>query len=423
LFFLSTSFLSAEVFVNFSPKQARALDAIAKWLADPHSKQTFYLAGYAGVGKTSVLRHVIQDVQGLVLCGAFTGRAASVMRKAGLPNATTIHRILYKPAGDPPSLDMIERTKKEVERLRTVNDAGAQATADRLTAQLRTMEEEAKRSGPRFALNDGTDLARAKLCVIDECSFVSERIGKDLESFGCKLLVVGDPAQLPPVFGSGYFTAREPDFFLDEVHRQALDSPILRLADFARRGERLPYGKHGDCEVLHSGDPSLQDRALAADIVIVGRNRTRHASNAKIRRLLGRAESPAPVLGDKVMGLRNDHELGILNGSQWTVSRSVPNYEAMTTQLDLVSADEDADRVGCSSWLHHFMAREDELNRLPRRDHYEADYAFAITCHKAQGGGFNNVLVFDESAAFGKDAHRWRYTAITRSISRVEVVQ
>ena len=413
--------------MKFSPKQAKALDAIAAWLADPHSKQTFYLAGYAGVGKTSVLRHVISDVKGLVLCGAFTGRAASVMRKAGLPNATTIHRILYKPAGDPPSQEMIERTKQEVARLRSINDAGARATADRLAAQLCGMEEEAKRTGPRFALNGATDLSRAKLCVIDECSFVSERIGKDLESFGCKLLVVGDPAQLPPVFGTGYFTTREPDFFLDEVHRQALDSPILRLADFARRGEPLPYGKHGNCEVLRSRDPSLQDRALAADIVIVGRNRTRHASNAKIRRLLGRSESPAPVLGDKVMGLRNDHELGILNGSQWTVARSVPNYDAMTAQLDLVSeggvADEDVDRVGCSSWLHHFMAREDELNRLPRRDHYEADYGFAITCHKAQGGGFNNVLVFDESAAFGKDSHRWRYTAITRSISRVEVVQ
>jgi exodeoxyribonuclease-5 len=409
--------------VIFSPKQAKALDAIAAWLADPNAKQTFYLAGYAGVGKTSVLRHVIKDVKGRVLCAAFTGRAASVMRRAGLPNATTIHRILYKPAGDPPSPALIEKTRQEITRLRAVADPGARETVDRLVAQLHKMEEDAKRSGPRFALNEVSDLAHAKLCVIDECSFVSERIGKDLESFGCKLLVVGDPAQLPPVFGTGYFTTREPDFFLDEIHRQALDSPILYLADKARRGEPLPYGKHGNCEVLHKGDPSLQDRVLAADIVIVGRNRTRHASNAKIRRLLGRADSPAPVVGDKIMGLRNDHELGIFNGSQWLVEQCCPNYDAMTATIELASADEENTHVQCSTWLHHFMAREDELQKLSRRDHYESDFSFAVTCHKAQGGGFPNVLVFDESAAFGKDAFRWRYTAITRASSRVEIVQ
>jgi exodeoxyribonuclease-5 len=409
--------------VKFSPKQAQALDAIAAWLADPHAKQTFYLAGYAGVGKTSVLKHIIQDIKGLVLCGAFTGRAASVMRKAGLPNATTIHRILYKPAGDPPSPAMLAQAKQEIARLRTVEDPGAQATADSLVTKLQRMEEDAAHAGPRFSLNSVSELARAKLCVIDECSFVSERIGRDLESFGCKLLVVGDPAQLPPVFGTGYFTSRDPDFFLDEIHRQALDSPILYLADRARRGESLPYGKHGNCEVFRYGDPTLQDRALAADIVIVGRNRTRHASNAKIRRLLGRSESPAPVPGDKVMGLRNDHELGILNGSQWTVARCTPNYDSMTAKIELSSADDEGDRIECSTWLHHFMAREDELDKLPRREHYEADFSFAVTCHKAQGGGFPNVLVFDESSAFGKEAHRWKYTAITRAISRVEVAQ
>ena len=411
--------------MKFSPKQAKALDAIAAWLADPHAQQTFYLAGYAGVGKTSVLRHVIQDVKGLVLCAAFTGRAASVMRRAGLPNATTIHRILYKPAGDPPSPAMIEQLKQELAKLRETEGPDARETAERLAAQLHRMTEDAKRTGPRFALNPASDLSRAKLCVIDECSFVSERIGKDLESFACKLLVVGDPAQLPPVFGAGYFTSRDPDFFLDEIHRQALDSPILYLADKARRGEPLPFGKHGNCEVLHRGDPSLQDRALAADIMIVGRNRTRHASNAKIRRLLGRADAPAPVPGDKIMGLRNDHELGILNGSQWVVARCSPNYDAMTAEIELTSADEDEDnaRIECSTWLHHFMAREDELQKLSRRDHYEADFAFAVTCHKAQGGGFPNVLIFDESAAFGKDAHRWKYTAITRASSRVEIVQ
>ena len=248
----------------------------------------------------------------------------------------------------------------------------------------------------------------------------NERMGRDLESFDVKLLVLGDPAQLPPVYGEGYFTSRKPDFLLTEIHRQEADSPIHFLAGLARRGERLPYGKHGGCEVLHKGDPSLEGRAMAADIMIVGRNKTRHACNAKMRRLLGHGDEPAPVPGDKAICLRNDHELGLLNGATSVITRCAPDLTAMTAKLDL--QDEDGS-IECTAWLHHFMAREDDLANLRRRDHAEVGYAWAVTCHKAQGSAWPNVLLFDEANSFAKDAHRWRYTAITRASKRVEVVQ
>lgn len=410
--------------MKFSPKQATALDAIATWLADPNGKQTFYLAGFAGSGKSTLVKHIVSDVRGRVVPMAPTGKAALVMRRKGLPTASTVHSKIYRVAGDPPSREQIEKLRAEMKRLYAVNEPGARATADHLAQQLARAEEDGKRKGPRFSLNLDSELRGAALGVVDEVSMVDRRMGEDLESFGTKLLVIGDPAQLPPVYGAGYFTSREPDAFLDEIHRQALDSPILRLADLARRGERLPYGQIGEgVEVLRSGDPSLQDRALAAEMIIVGRNRTRHACNAKIRRLLGRGEEPAPVEGDRVICLRNNHELGLLNGSTWEVLRCLPDLNTMTAKLEVMSSEDAADRIECDTWLHHFMAREEELENFPRRTFNEWGYGWAQTVHKSQGSAFDNVLLFDESKQFGRDADKHRYTGITRAISKLCVVQ
>jgi exodeoxyribonuclease-5 len=409
--------------VKWSLKQASALDAIAAWLRDPNAKQTFYLAGLAGSGKSTLVEHVVGDLRGRICYGAPTGKAALVMRRKGCPTASTIHKLAYLPAGDPPSPATIEKLRAECKRLYAINEPGARATADKLAAQLVRTEQESKRKGPRFTLNLDSEIRGAALCVVDECSMIDVRMGEDLESFGTKLLVIGDPAQLPPVYGAGYFTSREPDAFLDEIHRQALDSPILRLADLARRGQSLPYGKIGEgVEVLRYGDPSLEERALVAEMIIVGRNRTRHACNAKIRRLLGRANEPAPVPGDRVICLRNNHELGLLNGSTWTVERCLPDLDKMTAKIEVVST-EDSERVECETWLHHFMAREDELEGFTRRTFNEWGYGYCQTVHKSQGSGFDNVLLFDESRQFGRDASRHLYTGVTRASRALVVVQ
>jgi exodeoxyribonuclease-5 len=160
---------------------------------------------------------------------------------------------------------------------------------------------------------------------------------------------------------------------------------------------------------------------MDAEMIIVGRNRTRHATNHKIRRLLGR-ESPFPVAGDRVICRRNNHELGLLNGSSWIVESCVPDLEQLTAKIEVVSTENDRDRVECSTWLHHFMAREEELLGHNRRDHDEFAYGFAITAHSAQGSQYDDVLVFDESRQFGKDAPKHLYTSITRAAKTLTVV-
>ena len=100
-------------------------------------------------------------------------------------------------------------------------------------------------NGPTFALNDDSAAGKSALIIIDECSMVDEEIGRDLLSFGTPVLVLGDPAQLPPIAGGGYFTAAEPDVMLTEVHRQAADNPIIRMSMIVREGGRLEEGLYG----------------------------------------------------------------------------------------------------------------------------------------------------------------------------------
>src|ERR1700756_2284703 len=168
---------------TFSPHQDSALKAVADWLkAKPGRNGTppvFRLFGYAGTGKTTLARHIAEGVDGKVLFAAFTGKAALVMRNKGCDGAATIHSLIYR-----------------------ARESGEET--------------------PSFELWDEAPASKANLIVIDECSMVDAELGRDLLSFGAPVLVLGDPAQLPPVQGGGFFTDAEPDVMLTEGHRQAL---------------------------------------------------------------------------------------------------------------------------------------------------------------------------------------------------------
>jgi exodeoxyribonuclease-5 len=136
-------------------------------------------------------------------------------------------------------------------------------------------------------------------------------------SFDCPLLVLGDPAQLPPIQGGGFFTDCEPDAMLTEVHRQAQDDPIVRMSMDIREGRELEIGRHGESEVVSRNelDP---DRVMSADQVLVGRNNTRRAYNMRVRQKQ-HIEDPLPVAGDKLVCLRNNRKKGLFNGGLWRV--------------------------------------------------------------------------------------------------------
>ena len=107
---------------------------------------------------------------------------------------------------------------------------------------------------PRFALNPKSDAAYAKLIVLDEVSMVGEEMARDLMSFGKPILVLGDPGQLPPIQGEGAFTKDAPDIMLTEIHRQASESAIIRLATMARQGQPIGFGQYDSLRLEDAQD-------------------------------------------------------------------------------------------------------------------------------------------------------------------------
>ena len=273
---------------------------------------------------------------------------------------------------------------------------------------------------PAFTLNEDSLVRDASLIIIDEGSMVDGRIGEDLLSFDTPILVLGDPAQLPPVRGTGFFTARDPDVMLTEIHRQAEDSPIIRLATEVRNKRPLQPGMYGESEVVE-GQRLAPERVLAADQVIVGRNATRHAANARFRTLLDRDSSPLPIEGDKLVCLRNDHEVGVLNGSLWEATADAMLWEDKRMLMSVAPHQQEGEDLDLQVWTQPFLGA-DEIPWFDRRDAQEFDYGYALTCHKSQGSQWDDVIVYDESYCFRADRWKWLYTAITRAAEKVTVV-
>jgi len=394
--------------MEWSPQQAEALSLIRAWLDGP--KQVFRLFGFAGTGKTTLARHAAELAGGAVLFCAPTGKAAHVLRRRGCHEASTVHRLIYLPQD------------KSRERLRLIR-AELQATPPPTTArqaELRRqeLEEIDLLRQPAFTRNPASPVADARLVVLDEASMVGDRMGEDLLSYRTKVLVLGDGAQLPPVASQGYFTREHPDFQLTEVHRQAAGSPVLRLATMVRQGQPLPLGDHGSSRVVLKGVLNVRD-LLAHDQVLVGKNTTRRLINQRMRAELGRADA-MPVPGDRVVCLRNDHQVGLLNGQQFEVIQAQVDGQDVWMQL---LDPEDNRTVSVIAHREHFEGKEDELSPWDVRCKQCFEHALAMTTHKAQGSQWDSVCVLDQSRFFGPHAQQWLYTAITRASERVTVIR
>ena len=375
--------------MQFSPQQDEALKAVARWLKEGRAP-LFRLFGYAGTGKTTLARHFAEHIEGQVQFAAFTGKAAQVLRSKGAVNARTIHSLIYRPRGE-------EAVEDETTGKTSIN--------------------------PTFSLNRQSPVAKAALMVIDECSMVDEQLGRDLMSFGTPILVLGDPAQLPPISGGGFFTDHEPDHLLTEIHRQAADNPIIRMAMDVREGRELAYGDFGAARVITRNEVD-QDLVLAADQVLVGTNRTRRRYNQRLRELKG-FNAAYPQAGDKLVCLRNDPAKGLLNGSLWKVMTS--SRETVKPGINLlVSPEEDDPDRGVAKIKLLKAAFEDPEADIPwqqKKRFDDFDYGYALTVHKAQGSQWDEVVLFDESFAFKDTRQRWLYTAITRAAERLTVVR
>lgn len=370
-------------------QQSAALQGVSGWYSrcraemargERLSKPFYCVFGFAGTGKTSLAKSFAEGVRNPVF-GAFTGKAALMMARAGCAGAATLHSILYTPIED--------------------SDGSV-----------------------RFVRNEDGPMSEADLLICDEVSMVGEDMARDILSFGVPVLVLGDPAQLPPVKGKGYFINRQPDNMLTEIHRQARDNPIIRLATSVRTGNALELGEYGHSRVVRQG-VLTDDEVTRSGQVICGTHRTRKALITKFRRLLA-CDGPYPEAGERLVCRQNDKKAGILNGGLFTVVSVRPGRKKIRMEVESIDFPERG-IIEVASYLALFTGWFDDMSERERFDALRGtqvfDFGYALTCHVAQGSQWDDVVIYDESRVFREDWSRWLYTAITRAADRVTVVQ
>ena len=363
---------------------------------------------------TTIAEQLIEGVEGFVPFATFTGKAASVLARKGVKNVSTIHKLIYKPK------DKSQAKLKQLEKERATlakRDPVPKTLIEKIDAAIAQEIDNLKR--PMFSLNtEDSPLMGAALLGIDEYSMLDTFLRDDLLSFKVPMLLLGDPGQLGPVRGTSGFTG-EPDQLLTEIHRQAAESPIIKMATEARMGRPLRFGDWGEgCEVvrLSDTDPKLIAQwVMETDQLLVGRNDTRKSSNTRVRELAGRT-TWWPQEGDKLVCLRNNHEAGFLNGTTWICTAEAQEVDDQTLYLYL--QDDDGTKVECMAHAAYFAGGEPKHYDIKNAECF--DYGNALTVHKSQGSQWDDVLIFDEW--FSQDRAKWLYTALTRGAKRVRVV-
>lgn len=409
--------------------QENAKNLIAEWFVNTND-QVFVLSGYAGTGKTFLIDYVVRNVLHLdigteAVFVSPTGKAAANLVKNGTV-AGTVHSLIY--IRDEDEFD-VDENGEIIER-----------------KELAFIKKE--KIGEKI-----------RLIIIDEASMINEVVLRDLLSYNVKCLFSGDGAQLPPVNGACPLLTN-PNYEMKEIVRQAADNPIIQVATMAREGKTIPYGNYGDkvC-VIRRNTLSEKERKrlfLKADQILCGRNKTRLALNAEIRRYKGISEDALlPTEGEKVICTLNDWEKpldkqnkfylvnGII-GIARDVKESFDDLATMQFQADFMDtevkvpfdtgifthneythmygeramtlSDGTVVHEGNFALLHKLrVASEEPICRF--------EFAYAITCHKAQGSEFDFVIVFDEAWAFSEEKNRWLYTAITRAKEKLLIIR
>jgi exodeoxyribonuclease-5 len=452
--------------MELTEQQNEAKNKIEKWFCSIHPEKyhfvqdiksersrIFVLAGYAGTGKTTLIKYMIDNVLGLsesdVAFAAPTGKAASVLIQRGTRNACTIHKLIYV---------------TDVDETQTFSPNGTRIIKKSL----------------RFIKRNNID--GYKLIVLDEISMIPKNIMIDLLSFGIPILATGDMAQLPPVMAESNGLLDNPDAMLTDIVRQSADNQIVQISTKIRLKQPVQFGDYGNGQVeildrhtLNSDD--IIGFMTSADQVICGLNATRSKLNKSIRNKYGYCD-PTPMNGEKLICDLNNYfitfgdngEYPLVNGmlcecKNFKIVDKDLGLAAVSIKPDFIENDKWADGVLCESspfgygdfkYEKHqtayllesgnyairkqlfkrspYETKEDyRKNALEERTNKrnsvseeminQLEFGYAISCHKSQGSEWDSVVVIDESGSFRQDCDRWLYTACTRAKKRLIIIR
>ncbi|MCB9169809.1 MAG: AAA family ATPase [Flavobacteriales bacterium] len=433
--------------------QRRAIDAIERLMATGRERPTLVMKGYAGTGKTTLVGALVRVLAGrrspLVLL-APTGRAAKVLEGYCERPASTIHRRIYRMDGHDEGLSFGVSTHRDEGTLFVVDEASMIGT------------------GGGFGERD----------------LLADLFAHVFSAPGCRLLLIGDPAQLPPV-GSAESPALDVKVLreryqltagpveLKDVVRQRSGSGILENATALRAlldaDDRMPRFILGNADVVRIDGNGLQDELETAyarhgqeEVCVITRSNQRaYLYGQQVRaRILGFEEELCP--GDRLMVVKNDYfwagrngrpEL-IANGEQVEVLRVhgvEDRYGSRFCQVGIAWTSGDERREGEALVMLDVIAlnapalpfaRQREIReavlsearpgsrgarlRVLKQDPFinslQVKYAYAVTCHKAQGGQWRSVFVdqgYITTDMIDREYIRWLYTAVTRASERL----
>lgn len=379
--------------LTLSPEQKTAHEAILAFVKD--KKHQLRIGGYAGTGKTTLIANTLKalremDATKRIAMACFTGKAAFVLREKLIAADVladeyvgTIHGLMYEPV-----------VKNGV--------------------VLRWKRRES---------------IEADLLIIDEASMVSETIYKDLKKYKVPMLFIGDHGQLPPI-GGQMALMDKPDITLTQIQRQAALNPIIALSAHIRAEGEMPH-----MEIVHGPDgtgwqklklrlPNLVHMVRQPDEVmfLCGYNKTRVFLNGCIRERLGFINAE-PTVGEKLICLRNNHDIGIFNGMGGVLKKiddSMPFSDATIAMEDgsTFTGSIFRPQFGASATIREWEGFEPpELKEL-------FDWGYALTVHKAQGSEADRVVLIEErfSSMDDENWRRWLYTGVTRARKQLTVV-
>jgi ATP-dependent exoDNAse (exonuclease V) alpha subunit len=450
----------AQAFAPHLPtdEQRHAIEIFSRFLTDRTPQSVMILRGSAGTGKTTlagaIVRAMIALKQKMVLM-APTGRAAKVFSLYAGQAASTIHRRIY--------------------RQRSAGDLSAFNLNDNLHGDTLFIVDEASMIG-REASNE----------TFGSGSLLDDLIRYVYEGRNCRLLLIGDRAQLPPV-GEEEAPALSGELLrgyglkvyecdLNHVLRQAEQSGILFNATHIRGmvdSDSLQLPKMRICgfadicvvpgdELIESLATSYSRVGIDETIVITRSNKRANIYNQGIRRtVLDREEELSR--GDQLMIVKNNYRVsegelkGVFNGDRGVVQRVrnirelygfrfaditllMPDYDntelTATALLDTLATEAPALPREAQELLYNKVMEDyadiplksERIKKLKSDAYYNAlqvKFGYAVTCHKAQGGQWAHVYIdqgYMTDDMFTPDYLHWLYTALTRSTEKVFLV-
>lgn len=396
---------------NLTPHQLEGLGKLEK---SYKNNIISCLSGYAGTGKSTIIKHFTQNIlqlnNGEVVYVTYTGKASTVLQKKGLPSMT-IHSFLYDWEIDPDG---------------------------NYTKTIKTPD----------------CFSGIKLIVIDEISMVPDELIEDLvfiaNCVNLKIVCLGDLGQLPPVSDNNKLykkILKNSVFNLEQFMRFSENSGIYELSHEIRLGKKIHPKDYGNAKVIRVKDyrKYIRQSLMKEDSqIITTSNNSRLEVNKYCREILGN-ESIIPCIGDKVIFTQNnwkqltsDNTRVLTNGTIGTIEKSNSTFRELHSlglfQSTVKVGSSKFNEIWCSG--ENFLldnnkasenwSKKSQLNYITQKGYDPRinylDFAYAITVHKAQGSEFKNVLLLWQPWGSSSFQKKLLYTGITRASENIIVL-